>query len=202
MSNRQFAKGIVICLALMIAFSGGVFLLNHGKSRPEGVAENWLEAISDTTRKGVEADATKRADEIGAPELAINVLHAHAEDIDRKSGFANLEVGKAERVDETDPDKVRVGFRVNARRPADETEELDGVIDLEKRSGKWQVVALNLVDPVEAGVPALPSDGGPPPSSAPVTLWMGALVGAVGIGAVTSELVRRAGRTTAAALTA
>ena len=69
MSNRQFFKGIVACLALMIAFSGAVFLLNHGNSRPEGVAENWLEAIGDTTRKGVEADATKRADEIGNEAL-------------------------------------------------------------------------------------------------------------------------------------
>lgn len=198
MTNRQFTKGIVACLALMVAFSGVIFLLNHGNSRAEGVAENWLEAIGDTTRKGVEADATRRADEIGAPELAIHVLHPQPEEIDRKAGFANLEVGKSQRVDEDNPDKVKVGFHVSARRPEDETVDIEGVITLEKIDDEWHVVALQRTDPVKAGVPALPSDGGPPPSSAPVSLWFGALVGALLVGAVTSALVRSAGRTTAA----
>jgi hypothetical protein len=193
MSNHSFAKGSVACIALMMVLAGTLFLLNHGHSRPEGVAENWLTAIGDTTRKGVEADATKRADKIGAPELAVPILEPHPELIKRKSGFDDLEVGKAARVDPASPDKVRVGFRVHARRPQDQTAEINGVLTLERSNDKWMVTALDVTDPASAGLPALPSDGGPPPSSAPASLWLGALVGAVIVGAITTALVKSAG---------
>ena len=197
MTNRSFLKGIVACLALTLVLSGTLFLLNHGHSRPEGVAENWLTAIGDTTRKGVEADATHRADKIGAPELAIPLLEPHPELIKRKAGFDDLEVGKATRVDAGSPDKVKVGFRVHARRPEDKTAEINGVLTLERSKNKWMVTALDVVDPKAAGVPDLPSDGGPPPSSAPVSLWIGALVGAAVVGAVTTALVGAASRAAA-----
>ncbi len=194
MNNRTFVSGLVVCVAVMFAIGGALFLLNHGHSRPEGVAEDWLTAIGDTTRKGVEADATSRADKIGAPELAIHVLEPHPEAIDRKAGFDDLEVGKAVRVAEASADKVRVAFRVHARRPADEKVEINGVLTLDRADDKWMVTALDVIDPVVAGVPALPSEGGPPPSSAPFTLWIGALVGAALVGLLTTALVKISGR--------
>ncbi len=190
MTNRKFAQGLVCCVALIVAMFGVLWLLNRGHSRPEGVAENWLTAIGDTTRKGVEADATKRADKVGAPELAIHVLWGHPEQIKRKAGFEDIEVGKAKRSD--DGQEAEVAFRVHARRPGDKTKEVLGVIKLERQDDAWHITDLRQGDPVKAGVPSLPSDGGPPPSSAPFTLWLGALAGAAVIGVVTSALVRRA----------
>ncbi|HUR76357.1 MAG TPA: hypothetical protein VMZ22_00280 [Acidimicrobiales bacterium] len=202
MSNRTFVGGLVVCVALMLVFGGVIALLNRGTNRPEGAAEDWLTAISDTTRKGVEADATRRADKLGAPELARGVLHPFAEEIDRKAGFNDLEVGKAARMDPARDDKVLVAFRVSARRPNDETIELSGVLRLAKHEEDWTVTALDVVDPAKFDLPALPSDGGPPPSSAPATLWLGALVGAALVGLVTSALVRVAGRAPAEAAAA
>jgi hypothetical protein len=192
-SNRTFVAGLVVCVAIMLALGGAIALLNAGNNRPEGVAEDWLTAIGDTTRKGVEADATRRADKIGAPELAHDLLYPYAKDIDRKSGFKDLEVGKA--VEER-ANTVRVGFHLTARVPDDETKELTGVITMEKADDEWHVTGVQVVDPVSVGLPALPSDGGPPPSSAPLSLWLGALVGSALIGVVTASLVRAAGRTT------
>ena len=194
MTNRSFVAGLVVCVALMMILGGSLFLLNHGHSRPEGVAENWLTAIGDTTRKGVEADATKRADKVGAPELARNVLEPHAELIHRKSGFDDLEVGKATPVSPYTPNKVRVAFRVHALRPHDKTVEIDGVLTLQRNPKKWMVTELNVVDPATVGVAKLPSDGGPPPSSAGYSLWLAALIGAGVTGVVTTTLVKVAGR--------
>ena len=202
MTNRRFAEGLVACAALIMVLFGALWLLNRGHSRPEGVAENWLTAIGDTTRKGVEADATKRADKVGAPELAIHVLWPHPEDIDRKAGFDDIEVGKAKR--SHNGNSALVAFRVHALRPGDKTKEIEGVIRLEQQDDNrgWGIMDLQVTDPVAAGVPALPSDGGPPPSSAPFTLWIGALVGAAVIGVVTTLLVSRAGAPTSVAAAA
>ena len=208
MSNATFVKGLVACAALMLAFGGIIAILNDGNNRPEGVAEDWLTAISDTTREGVEADATRRADAIGPPEFARNLLYPYAEEIDRKGGFVDLEVGKAVAVEARvlgalpAGEQVRVPFRVTARRPNDKTVERNGVITLDMVEDEWLITAVQVVDPQKLGLPELPSDGGPPPSSAPVTLWLGALVGAALIGVVSSALVRAAGRTTTAAAVA
>lgn len=202
MTRAQFTKGIVACLAVMIAMFGALYALNHGHNRPEGVAEDWLTAIGDTTRKGVEADSTRRADEIGGPELARNVLWGHPEDINRKAGFEDLEVGKAQRINPANADIVRVGFRVNARRPEKKTKEIEGVLTLEKVDDKWHISALDEIKVEKAGLPALPSAGGPPPASAPVSLWVGAIIGSALIGVILTGLVKAAGRTTAAAAAA
>jgi hypothetical protein len=195
-STRTFVAGIVACIAVMLALGGALFVLNHGHHRPEGAAEHWLAALSDTTRKGVERDAKERTSKIGDPTLGRELVHPDAEAIDRKSAFADLEVGKAV----VEGTNSRVGFRVHARRPNDETAELTGVMTLAERGEEWKVVAVNVG--AASDVPALPSEGGPPPSSAPWSLWIGALVGSLVIGVITSALVRAAGRSTAAAATA
>jgi hypothetical protein len=198
-SNRTFAAGLVVCVALMFAFGGALFLLNRGHHRPEGAAEHWLAALSDTTRKGVESDARTRAAKIGDLALAKDLVHPDARAIDRKSAFDDLEVGKAVR---DTPRSARVGFRVHALRPDDETKEITGVLALERQADTWRVTGVAVSDLADEGLPELPSEGGPPPSSAPWSLWVGALLGSLVIGVVTSALVRAAGRTTAAAATA
>ena len=50
MSNSTFVKGMVACVAVMLAFGGAISLLNAGNNRPEGVAEDWLTAVGDTVR--------------------------------------------------------------------------------------------------------------------------------------------------------
>jgi hypothetical protein len=199
-NNRTFVAGLVVCVALMFAFGGALFLLNHGHNRPEGVAEDWLTAVGDTTREGVEADATRRADKIGPLELADRRLVS--DDTDGKSAFPDLEVGKAVRLDPNNPDNVKVAFQVHARRGPDESVKVVGTLTLTRVNDDWQVNAVDLVGDenteglpaatVLAGVPPLASEGGPPPSSAPISLWIGASIGAVLVGLLTSALVKAA----------
>jgi hypothetical protein len=181
----------------MFALGGVLYLLNDGHDRPEGAAERWLEAVGDTTRKGVERDATERAEKVGALSNADGLISG---DTNGKSAFADIEVGKA-----GPPNGERMRFRVHARR-GDDTEEIDGVITMTKADAdRWHVANVVLASGHKEaldGLPALPSEGGPPPSSAPWSLWIGALVGSLVIGVVTSALVRAAGRSTAAAAAA
>ena len=205
MTNKSFMAGIVVCIALMLAFGGVLFLLNHGHNRPEGVAEDWLTAVGDTTRKGVEADATRRADKIGPLELADRRLVS--DDTNEKSAFEDLEVGKAVKIGTADS-PVKVAFKVHARR-GDDTVKVAGVLTLVKTDDAWKVTASELVadentegqpaNVVLAGVPVLPSEGGPPPSSAPFTLWIGGAIGAMLVGVITTALVNISGRDVAVA---
>jgi hypothetical protein len=196
--TSTFVKGLVLMLVLMAAGLVGLGVLNHSQNRPEGVAERWLTAVGDTTRKGVEADARKRAEKIGPVSLATHLIEHDAKAINRKTGFEDLEVGKAVH----EAAGVRVGFRVHAKRPNDKTVEITGVLGLAKVGDKWMVQTLDTGEVTAMGVPALPSEGGPPPSSAGASLWLGGLVGAAIIGLVTTSLVRLAGRPAAAVATA
>jgi hypothetical protein len=92
--KRQFAIAVVAALAVMIGLGGVIAVANHGHHRPEGAAERWLTAIGDTTRKGVKADAIKRADKLGGEALGASLLPS--EDTKGKSAFPDLEVGKAQ----------------------------------------------------------------------------------------------------------
>jgi hypothetical protein len=205
MSNSTFVKGLAACVAAMLAFGVGIGFLNHGTSRPEGVAERWLTAVGDTPRKGVEADARKRAEKIGAMSLVDRRLVQP--NPDRKTAFPDLEVGKAV---SGAPDHVRVRFRAHTRRGTDAV-EVGGVIGLAKVDGVWHVTTVEIAGDANtdglpaaqlfAGVPELASDGGPPPSSAPASLWLAGLVGAAIIGVITTSLVRLAGRGTVVPVT-
>lgn len=199
MSNGSFVKGLLACAAVVIAMAGGIFWLSHGRSRPEGVAEKWLTAVGDTTRKGVEADASKRAEKIGPLELADRRLLD--DDTDGKTAFADIEVGKAVRSVADDATTVKVAFRVHTRRNhAKDLVEVNGAATLVKTSGDWHVTAVDLVRDLHTdgatvltGIPALPSDGGPPPSSAPWSLWIGALGGSALIGVICTGLIKASG---------
>lgn len=206
MTYRQFAAGLAGCLALMLVIGAGIGALNRGHSRPEGVAEDWLTAVGDSARKGVEADATKRAEKIGPTATEELILLANGglrNDSKGKSTFPDLEVGKAIRSPLPDgTTEATVRFRAHARR-GDDIVKLEGHIALRDSTGPWlvdRVVVVSVDDKAtdSAGFtpapPELASDGGPPPSSAPNTLWLLALVIGVLVTAAASGLVHLAGR--------
>jgi len=210
---KTFGIGVAVCLALMIAIGFGINAINRGHSRPEGVAEDWLAAVGDATREGVEADATRRAEEI-APILTEEVLAGGygliGRDTDGKSAFADLEVGKAVRAQSEDgtDGRATVRFRVHARR-ADDLVELDGEMLLRDAKQGWVVEALEVTrrggtatpsDGFAPPPPPLASDGGPPPSSASAGVWVGGVLVGVLVTVVASALVNWAGREPALAV--
>lgn len=159
-----FWKALFVCLVLVAQLGAVVHLLNRGHDRPEGAAERWLAAVGDTGRNGVRDDARKRAERIGPVELAAPLIAAADRD-GRHNLFSDLEVGKA--VPVGDAGVVRVPFRVHPR----DGDPRRGTIVLQRESGEWRVVR---VEGVVAGL-AVPSDGGPAPSSAGWALWLVAL---------------------------
>jgi len=184
-SNSTFVKGLIACVAVMLAFGGVIAVLNAGNNRPEGVAEDWLTAVGDTVREGVEKDARERAEKIGPLSLARELVQPNP---DRKTAFPDLEVGKAEAAE---ADSVEMPFKLHAR-VGDEEVEKSGLIVMRKRGDDWRVINVVLLPLAE--IPPVPSQGGAPPSSAPNSLWLGALAGSALIGLATSALVRLAGR--------
>ena len=181
--RRTFARGLFVCLVVVVQLGVIVAKLNDGHSRPEGSAERWLTAVGDTGRGGVREDAEERAEEIGPLSLATDLVDGAERDGDHAL-FTDLEVGKATPVEGA----VRVPFRVHQR----EGDSVDGTLVLGRgEDGDWQIQGL---DPQRGEHERLPSEGGSPPSSAPWTLWGLALVIGVGITVFASLLVTWAGR--------
>lgn len=181
MKTRSFVSGLVVCAVVFIGIGLVIHALNAGHHRPEGAAERWLAAISDTTRKGVRSDATERAEKIGPPMIAAPLIPA---DTDDKGAFPDLEVGKAS----VAGDRARVPYRLHKRNVDD---AVTGTIILDKDGHDWKITALAARAPTEL----VPSEGGAPPSSAPVGLWLVAVLGGVGVTAGASVLVEWATRT-------
>lgn len=178
--RQGFVKGVLVVLAVFIALAGITQLVNHGHHRPEGVAEDWLAAVGDTTRKGVRSESLKQAEEVGPMALAAPMLR-DAGDTDGKRAFTDLEVGKASVVGNA----ARVPFKLHLF--ADDAER-DGAVVLIKSGEKWQVAAITPRPPTAK----VPSEGGRPPSSAPNILWLGALAAGVGLTALASFAVKLA----------
>jgi hypothetical protein len=172
----------------MVAVGLVIRTLNAGHHRPEGAAERWLAAVSDTTRKGVRDDATERAEKIGPVAIAASLIPA---DTDDKGAFPDLEVGKATVTDYF----ARVPFQLHQRNVDD---PVVGVIILQKVGDDWHVTDLD----GRAAGEKVPSEGGAPPSSAPVGLWVLAIVAGVGVTIGASALVQWATRSSRHALTA
>jgi hypothetical protein len=169
-------------MAAFVLIGVVLVVVNDRPARPEGVAEDWLTAISDTTRKGVGEDATRRAQEIGPLELAADLLPTA--DTDGKSAFEDLEVGKAVQAQN---ETVRVPFQVHVR---DVKEAKVGTIVLARQpDGGYRVVAL---DARRAGE-RVPSEGGDPPSSAPPTVWVAGLLIGLLVTVGCTALIRWAG---------
>jgi hypothetical protein len=184
--RSTFWKAIAIVLVVVGGLGLLIQQLNAGHHRPEGAAEDWLAAVSDTGRKGVSDDARKRANEIGPVSLADPLLPASH---DPKRGyFADLEVGKA--VD-AGPNTVRVPFQLHQRLESGSGPVKRDTIVLQKADGRWHVTAVDASRPGEK----VPSDGGPPASRAPLALWFGALALGVILATVAHLVVRYADRT-------
>ena len=96
--KKPFLIGLLATAIGFLVVGGFIAILaSNTDDRPEGVAERWLTAVGDLTRKGVHDDAAKRISAHGDASLADPLL----KDVkaDGKSAFTSLEVGKARRVD-------------------------------------------------------------------------------------------------------
>src|SRR4029077_11752302 len=91
--RATFFKVIAIVLVVLAGLGVAIHFANAGHHRPEGAAKRWLAAVGDTGRRGVTADARKRAAAIGSPAIAAPLLPPTHDP--RHSEFADLEVGKA-----------------------------------------------------------------------------------------------------------
>jgi hypothetical protein len=193
--TRTFVTGLVVCAAVLVAISLGIHQANANHHRPEGAAERWLAAVSDTTRKGVRSDAVDRAEEIGPVSLAAPLLAGVKHE--DKGSFDDLEVGKATVEGATS----YVPYRLHVR---NDSTARDGVIRLERSGDEWKVAGCCGADAAPAGVVVrqVPSEGGPPPSSAPTSLWLVAVLAGVGVTAGASLLVEWATRSARHALAA
>ena len=173
--KRQFAVAVVAALAVMVGLGALIAVANHGHHRPEGAAERWLTAISDTQRKGVRADARERAEKLGGVTPGASLLPS--EDTKGKGAFPDLEVGKALLAG----GQARVPYRLHQRAQHGKNPVKEGTIVLARSADGWKVTALDARHPGEK----VPSDGGQPPSSAGLGLWIGAVV----IGALVTGVI-------------
>ncbi|MBV8160489.1 MAG: hypothetical protein JO265_06160 [Acidimicrobiia bacterium] len=170
---RQSTFVVVIVVVLAVVAGLGLLIreVNAGHHRPEGAAERWLAAVGDTGRRGVSSDARARAQAIGPVTLAAPLLPSTHDP--RQSEFADLEVGKARAAG---TDTVRVPFRLHQRLASGAGPLQVGTLVLRRAGSSWHVAALDARRPGEK----VRSEGGPPPSRAPLALW----VGAIGVGIV------------------
>ena len=177
--KRPFAVGAALVLLLVAGVTVLINRLDARQHRPEGAAERWLDAVSDTTRTGVKADGRARAERLGPGVAYAALLTA---DAGGKSGFEDLQIGKAARAGTV----ARVPFAAHERNgPA-----LKEAITLQRQpNGTWHVTGFGSRRPGER----VPSEGGSVPSKAGLGLWLlfGAIALAFGVGA--SWLVNWAG---------
>ena len=181
--KKPFLIGLLAVGAVMLAAVGAmVVVANSTDDRPEGIAERWLTAVGDLTRKGVHDDAVKRVNGHGDASLGEQLVQGvHA---DGKTAFTALEVGKAR----TSGDLALVPAQLVAR--GDEAAKRNYLVALRHVDDSWRVVELREPDPTLK----VPSDGGVVAAKAPITVYLVALVIGAGIAMTASALVRAAGR--------
>jgi hypothetical protein len=179
--RSTFFKIVAVVLVVIVGLGVLIHFLNAGHHRPEGAAEHWLADVSDTGRRGLGADARKRADKIGSVTIAAPLLPAVHDA--RHSDFDDLEVGKAL---PAGPNAVRVPFRLHEHDVSGSAALKKGTLVLQRDGTTWHVVALDTRRPEEK----VASEGGPHPSRAPLALWVGAVVLGVLL-ALTAHLITR-----------
>ena len=190
-SMKTFAKVVVIALLVMVGVGVLIHNVNAGEHRPSGYAERWLTAISDTGRPGLRGDAMDRAEDLGSVDLAQSLVPAEPED--RHGYFSDLEVGRAAVAN----DVARVPYQLHQNvEPASAARK--GTLVLRRDGDRWRVTALDARRPGER----VPSEGGPRPSRASLTLWIGAIVLGVILAFCSHSIVRYADRTARRALAA
>ena len=162
--RRSFPR-VLLGVAIAFVLIGGVIAaFGTGADRPEGAAEKWLNDVSDTTRKGVEKDASARVEALGDPSLVVQLVPAGF-DAKRKAAFTAIEVGAATR----SADGYFVPYRIRLR---DATADERGALAIVKVSDHWYVRDVGSAS--LAG--KVPSEGGPKVASAPAGIYVGALV--------------------------
>jgi hypothetical protein len=150
--TSTFVKVLVVLLAVIAGLGLLIHTLNGAHHRPEGIAEHWLSAIGDTGRRGVSADARRRAEKIGPISVATPLLPAGPHD-HRLSYFSGLEVGKARIAG-----VARVPFRLHQQLDSGSSPARKGILVLNKSGHSWKVASL---DGRHAGE-LVASEGGPP----------------------------------------
>ena len=179
--RRPFLIGLLAMAIVLLLVTGVIAVFSSVDDRPEGVAERWLTAAGDLTRKGVHDDAVDRVTAHGDVALAEQLIAGI--DADGKSAFTGLEVGKAQRTDGV----ALVPAQVVTR--GDDVKHTQLLV-LHKSGDSWRVTELRPGDPTLK----VPSDGGAVASKAPWGLYAVALLIGVGIAVAASALVRAAGR--------
>ena len=182
--KKPFLLGLLATVIGLLIVGGVIAIFaTNVDDRPEGIAERWLTAVGDTTRKGVEKDALKRANAHGDASLAAGLIGTA--NYDGKSAFVQLEVGKAQR----STAGAVVPFIVTTREPSDARPQR-GQLVLSHDGDSWRVTSLEPSD----GKLKVPSDGGDVASKAPLGLYGIALVIGFGVAVGATALVRAAGR--------
>jgi hypothetical protein len=182
--RRPFLIGLLATAIVVLLLSGVIAVFSSVDDRPEGVAERWLTAVGDLTRKGVHDDAAARV--VGHGDLSLGEAEVgRANDYDGKSAFSALEVGKAK----VDGDLARVPAKVTYR-ATHNTQTRSEIVTLRRTKDSWRVVAIENPNPTLK----VPSDGGDVASKAPIGLYAVALLIGAGIAVTASALVRAAGR--------
>ena len=161
--------GVIIVAGLAVGLSSG------GRTRPEGVAERWLVAVSELGRPGLHADAMRRAERLG-DAVAAEKLKPRPAPQDR-TWFVTIEVGKA--------GGRGVPFAVERRNGLDETETVRGFLRVGTVGG------IRIRDVTIDAAARVPSTGGTPAAKAPAWLWVMAVAVALALGPVISALIDR-----------
>jgi hypothetical protein len=181
--KKPFLIGVLFVVIVVVLLGGLISLFGSTDDRPEGVAERWLTAVGDLTRKGVHTDAVDRVSAHG--DLALGEQLLEGVKADDKSAFTELEVGKARRSGDT----ALVPAELVGRGYADGVKRRQLLV-LQRSGESWRVIELRPPDPTLN----VPSNGGDVASKAPVTLYLVALVIGAGVAAAASALVRASGR--------
>ena len=183
--RSTFVAVIAVVLVVIAGLGVAIHFANAGHHRPSGAAERWLAAVGDMGRRGVTADARKRAEHIGSPAIAAPLLPPTHDP--RHSEFADLEVGKAIGAGSG---ATRVPFRLHQQLASGVGPLKRGTLVLQRSRDTWHVVALDSRRPGEK----VRSEGGPPASRAPFALWLGAIAVGLVLALVAHAITRYAER--------
>lgn len=190
--HRLNLLGVAAGIAIVGLVVGGLQAANDVVRRPEGAAERFLRAVSDSEEGTIE--------EYGTSELGAFLTDFEREDED-EDFFLASEVGRS--LDDTDDGTARVPFRV-VLQDGEDTERY-GTLLATQASGDeepapWDVVALEgELTQVPEGAPdppiadQVPSGGGPEPATAAMQTWLVVIALAVGLALVLEGLLKAAG---------
>jgi len=159
--EREAGSRLRALAALAVVATLALAGCTRQETRPSGIAERWLQAVSDLGRDGLREDAQERLEKYGT---ARPIEVPDAEEDERT--FSDLEVGKAT----FEGDVAVVPFRVTARVRGDERRETTGVLQLVDDGDTWRVVQVLPAGPEDK----VPSEGGERPARASLAQWLAA----------------------------